>query len=100
MVYPTLTLLEELGHAAVAASDGARRLYAITADGAAWLAASGPALAAMAERLAPATAAVLCAVMDQRQVCIERDGITARAPCAKPTSSTAPPAARPWAPRR
>ena len=58
VVYPTLTLLEELGHAAVAASDGARRLYAITADGAAWLAASGPALAAMAERIAAARAAL------------------------------------------
>ena len=56
VVYPTLTLLEELGHATVAASEGARRLYAITADGAAWLAASQPALAAVQARIATARA--------------------------------------------
>ena len=56
VVYPTLTLLEELGHATVAASEGARRLYAITGDGAAWLAASRPALAAVQARIAAARA--------------------------------------------
>ena len=37
VVYPTLTLLEELGHATVAASEGGRKLYAVTAEGTAWL---------------------------------------------------------------
>jgi DNA-binding PadR family transcriptional regulator len=32
-VYPTLTLLEELGHIRSAASDGTRKLFEITADG-------------------------------------------------------------------
>jgi DNA-binding PadR family transcriptional regulator len=32
-VYPTLTLLEELGHVRAAASDGAKRLFEITAQG-------------------------------------------------------------------
>ena len=56
VVYPTLTLLEELGHAAVAASEGAKKLYAATPDGSAWLAASQPAVAAMEERIASARA--------------------------------------------
>ncbi|MDR3466238.1 MAG: PadR family transcriptional regulator [Xanthobacteraceae bacterium] len=33
VVYPTLTLLEELGYVRVAASEGARKLYEITAEG-------------------------------------------------------------------
>lgn len=33
VVYPTLTLLEELGYVRVAASDGARKLYEITPEG-------------------------------------------------------------------
>ena len=56
VVYPTLTLLEELGHAAVTASEGAKKLYAATPDGSAWLAASQPAVAAMEERIASARA--------------------------------------------
>jgi magnesium chelatase subunit D len=40
----------------------------------------GVVLAAMAERMAPATAAVLSSVMDQHLVRIERDGITASTP--------------------
>ena len=40
----------------------------------------GLVLAAMAERLAPSTAAYLCAVLDQGQVRVERDGITALTP--------------------
>ena len=44
-----------------------------TADG-------GLVLAAMAERLAPSTAAYLCAALDQGEVRVERDGITARTP--------------------
>ena len=43
VIYPTLTMLEELGQATVAESEG-KKLYAITPDGAASLAASRPAL--------------------------------------------------------
>jgi DNA-binding PadR family transcriptional regulator len=38
VVYPTLTLLEELGHVAQQETDGAKKLFAITAAGAAHLA--------------------------------------------------------------
>jgi len=37
-IYPALTLLEELGHVTAQATDGARKLYAITEDGVAHLA--------------------------------------------------------------
>lgn len=37
IVYPTLTLLEEIGHAEARASDGAKRLFAITPAGTAHL---------------------------------------------------------------
>jgi DNA-binding PadR family transcriptional regulator len=43
VIYPTLTMLEELGHASVAEGDGKKR-YAITPDGSAWLAANQAAL--------------------------------------------------------
>jgi DNA-binding PadR family transcriptional regulator len=36
VVYPTLTLLEEMGHIAPTTGDG-KKLYAVTADGAKWL---------------------------------------------------------------
>ncbi len=36
VIYPTLTMLEELGHATVTESEG-KKLYAITAAGTAWL---------------------------------------------------------------
>ena len=36
VIYPTLTMLEELGHATISESDG-KKLYAITAEGTAWL---------------------------------------------------------------
>lgn len=39
VIYPTLTMLEELGHATVTESGG-KKLYAITEDGIAWLAAN------------------------------------------------------------
>ena len=56
VVYPTLTLLEELGHASVTTCEGARKLYAITPEGTTWLAASRSALDAIAERIAAARA--------------------------------------------
>lgn len=37
VIYPTLTLLEELGHATVAEEQGGKKLYTITAEGTAWL---------------------------------------------------------------
>lgn len=43
VIYPTLIMLEELGHATVAESDG-KKLYAITPDGAAYLGANRAAL--------------------------------------------------------
>jgi DNA-binding PadR family transcriptional regulator len=36
-VYPTLTLMEELGHIRTATSEGTKRLFEITADGRAYL---------------------------------------------------------------
>lgn len=37
VIYPTLTMLEELGYATVSASEGGKKLYAITQEGAAFL---------------------------------------------------------------
>ena len=37
VIYPTLTLLEELGHVTVSTGDGAKKLHAITAEGRAYL---------------------------------------------------------------
>jgi DNA-binding PadR family transcriptional regulator len=37
VIYPTLTLLEELGHVTVSPGEGAKKLHAITAEGAAYL---------------------------------------------------------------
>jgi DNA-binding PadR family transcriptional regulator len=43
VIYPTLTMLEELGHATLAENDG-KKLYAITAEGREYLAANRTAL--------------------------------------------------------
>ena len=43
VIYPTLTMLEELGHATVAESDG-KKLYTITAEGTAYIEANKTAL--------------------------------------------------------
>jgi DNA-binding PadR family transcriptional regulator len=51
VIYPTLTLLEELGHATVTEADG-KKLYAITPAGTAWLAANQPAVDAAMARMA------------------------------------------------
>ncbi len=40
VVYPTLTLLEELGYASVQAQDGGKKLYTITDEGSAFIAAN------------------------------------------------------------
>ena len=51
VVYPTLTLLEELGQIAVASTEGARKLYAITPEGERILAASQAELDALFARM-------------------------------------------------
>ncbi len=56
VIYPTLTLLEELGHAEVRATEGSRKLYAITDAGAAALQADKAAVDAVMARLAHAEA--------------------------------------------
>lgn len=53
VVYPTLTMLEELGHVAVAA-DGAKKLYTLTPDGQAFLDENKEALETLRARLGDA----------------------------------------------
>jgi DNA-binding PadR family transcriptional regulator len=51
VVYPTLTLLEDLGHIAPASAEGARRAFSITEAGAAALAQNAASVAAILERM-------------------------------------------------
>jgi DNA-binding PadR family transcriptional regulator len=51
VVYPTLTLLEELGQIAVVQTDGARKLYDITEEGRAALEAERPVVDRIFERI-------------------------------------------------
>jgi DNA-binding PadR family transcriptional regulator len=52
VIYPTLTLLEELGHVTVgAAAEGGRKLHEITLEGLAFLDANRPALDALLARM-------------------------------------------------
>jgi len=57
VIYPTLTLLEELGYVAVSPGEGARKLHEITETGRAFLAANGPAVEALFARMEKASAA-------------------------------------------
>jgi DNA-binding PadR family transcriptional regulator len=58
VVYPTLTMLEELGHATVDQSEGSnKKLYAITEEGRAHLAANQDTVNAILARMAEAGAA-------------------------------------------
>lgn len=57
VIYPTLTLLEELGYVTVSAGDGAKKLHEITAEGRAFLDASRPAVDALLARMAEASRA-------------------------------------------
>jgi DNA-binding PadR family transcriptional regulator len=52
VVYPTLTLLEELGYATVDVSQGGKKLYAVTAEGEAFLAANSATIDGIAARMA------------------------------------------------
>ena len=57
-IYPTLTLLEELGYVTVAPSeDGTKKLHAITEQGRAFLEANRPALDALLKRMEEASRA-------------------------------------------
>jgi DNA-binding PadR family transcriptional regulator len=51
VIYPSLTLLEELGYVTVSAGDGGKKLHAITGQGEAFLAANRPALDALLARM-------------------------------------------------
>jgi DNA-binding PadR family transcriptional regulator len=51
VVYPTLTLLEELGHASVADAPAGRKLYSLTAEGRAALKAERSTIKAILARL-------------------------------------------------
>jgi len=57
VIYPTLTLLEELGYVTVSAGDGAKKLHEITAEGRTFLDASRPAVNASLARVAEASRA-------------------------------------------
>jgi DNA-binding PadR family transcriptional regulator len=57
-IYPTLTLLEELGHVRSAAPEGAKRLFEITADGKRFLADNEAALQSAMSRMEMAARAV------------------------------------------
>lgn len=54
VVYPTLTLLEELGYVDVTVTEGGKKLHQITAEGRAYLDAHRPALDALLARMAEA----------------------------------------------
>jgi DNA-binding PadR family transcriptional regulator len=56
VIYPTLTLLEELGHVTVSLGDGAKKSHAITAEGRAYLDAHRSAVDALLARMAEAAA--------------------------------------------
>jgi DNA-binding PadR family transcriptional regulator len=57
VVYPTLTLLEELGYVTVSIGDGTKKLHAITPDGTAALEANKAAIDGLFERMKKAGAA-------------------------------------------
>ena len=51
VIYPTLTMLEELGHVTVAPGDGGKKLHTLTAEGQAYLDAYRPAVDALLARM-------------------------------------------------
>lgn len=57
VIYPTLTLLEELGHVTVSTGDGAKKLHTITAEGRSYLEAYRPAVDALLARMHEASRA-------------------------------------------
>jgi DNA-binding PadR family transcriptional regulator len=57
VVYPTLTMLEDIGYATVSAEAGGKKLYAITEEGKAFLATNRPAIEAIFGRMGEAALA-------------------------------------------
>ncbi len=57
VIYPTLTLLEELGYVTVSAGEGAKKLHAITAEGRAFLDTNRAAVDGLLARMAEASRA-------------------------------------------
>jgi DNA-binding PadR family transcriptional regulator len=57
VIYPTLTLLEELGYVSSATGGGTRKLYSITAEGTAFLNVNRPLVEAILARMAEASRA-------------------------------------------
>jgi DNA-binding PadR family transcriptional regulator len=57
VIYPTLTLLEELGHVTVKPGEGAKKLHEITAEGRAFLDANRAAVETLLARMAEASRA-------------------------------------------
>ena len=55
VIYPTLTLLEEMGYATVAQAEGSKKLYAITEEGKRFLADNRPAAELVLGKIAEAT---------------------------------------------
>jgi DNA-binding PadR family transcriptional regulator len=55
VIYPTLTLLEEMGYATVAQAEGNKKLYAITEEGRAFLAGNQSVMKLVLEKIAEAT---------------------------------------------
>jgi DNA-binding PadR family transcriptional regulator len=55
VIYPTLTLLEELGHVTVSTGDGAKKLHTITPEGQVYLEAHRPAVNALLGRMEEAS---------------------------------------------
>ena len=55
VIYPSLTLLEELGYLRPETADGSRKLYSLTAEGAAFLAANRAIVDAILARMAEAS---------------------------------------------
>src|SRR5580658_10131447 len=51
VVYPTLSLLEDLGYSQVSEAEGGKKLFTITAEGTAFLETQAPALAQLAARM-------------------------------------------------
>lgn len=51
VVYPTLTLLEDLGHITLASEEGGKKLYAVTDEGRAYMAENEAAISAARARL-------------------------------------------------
>ena len=57
LVYPTLSLLEDLGYAKVEEAEGGKKLYAVTPEGSAFLETQAPAIALLQARMEEAAVA-------------------------------------------